>query len=106
MAQVAYKSCAVVLNKGRLHNNQFNQTAPNQTTERLIASSKTEVAEWLVTGLLCSPDLINLSSLSLPARIEKLYKLVKELNLGDLNEQKVSSVCLLTRASLGNDHGP
>jgi len=106
MAQVAYKSYADVLNKRRFHNNQFNQTPPNQTTERLIASSKTEVAERLVIGLLCSPDLINLSSLSLSARIEKLCKLVKELNLGDLNQQKISSVCLLNSASLGNHHGP
>ena len=49
---------------------------------------------------------MNLSSLSLPAQIEKLCKLVKELNSGDFNQQKISSVSLLNKALLGNHHGP
>ena len=106
MAQVAYKSYADVLNKRRLHHNQINQTSQSQITDRLVKSSKTEAAEKLVIGLLCSPDLMNLSSLSLPVRIEKLCKLVEELNLGSLNQQKISSVCLLNNASLDMHHGP
>ena len=50
MAQVAYKSYVELLNKRRLHNDHFNQTSLDQTTERLVALSKNrfsrKVSNW------------------------------------------------------------
>jgi len=93
MAQVTYKSYADAANRTNLKSLAPNNFSSANSVEQIRKVTKQETAEKMVIGLLCKAELLEMSKISLSERIERLCRLVEELELGCLNQQKIASVC-------------
>ena len=95
-AQVMYRTYAQAIHSNQIHSAKSTQRSglPNQGTEQDIYRRVSDTVTKILVGLLLSPDLLDMASLPLLEKVEKLCSFINELNMGPIDCEAIRSKCI------------